>query len=79
MKPGQHEYKVMGLAPYGTEYHGKKSLSFFKEFNKLKCLKIVKNKKIKETYYTSKKKLEGERFDGIAWGLQKYTEIFLKE
>ena len=22
MKPGQHEYKVMGLAPYGLPYHG---------------------------------------------------------
>ena len=31
MKPGQHEYKVMGLAPYGTEYHGKNSLNFFLE------------------------------------------------
>ena len=23
MKPLQHEYKVMGLAPYSSEYHGK--------------------------------------------------------
>ena len=23
MKPSQHEYKVMGLAPYGNDYHGK--------------------------------------------------------
>ncbi len=77
MKPGQHEYKVMGLAPYGSEYHGKKSLNFFQKFNKIQNYKIIKSKHIKEIYSTSKKFLEGERFDGIAWGLQKYTENFL--
>ena len=29
MLPVQHEYKVMGLAPYGSEYHGKKKFRFF--------------------------------------------------
>ena len=28
MKPGQHEYKVMGLAPYGSKYHGIRALEF---------------------------------------------------
>ena len=79
MKPGQHEYKVMGLAPYGTEYHGKKSLNYFNKLNKIQSYKIIKSKYIKEIYSTSKKFLEGERFDGIAWGLQKYTENFLDE
>ncbi len=79
MKPGQHEYKVMGLAPYGTKYHGYKSFNFFQKFNKIQNHKIIKSKFIKEIYYTSKKYLEGERFDGIAWGLQKYTENFLNQ
>ena len=79
MKPGQHEYKVMGLAPYGTRYHGQKSLDYFKSFNYVKGIRLIKNKKYKEIYFTSKKELEGQRFDGIAWGLQQYTEIFLKK
>ncbi len=77
MKPSQHEYKVMGLAPYSNEYHGSKSLNFFNSFHKLNGYKIVRNKNIKDVYETSRLKLEGERFDGIAWGLQKSLEEFV--
>ena len=42
MKPGQHEYKVMGLAPYGLPYHGNKSLKHFEKFNKIVGTKIIK-------------------------------------
>jgi len=77
MKPGQHEYKVMGLAPYGSEYHGHRSFNFFKKFNKILNYKIINPKSYKDCYYSSKSNLEGERFDGIAWGLQKYLEYFL--
>ena len=78
MKPSQHEYKVMGLAPYGQEYHGKKSLLHFEKFNKIIGHKII-NKKIFKDIYFSSKELNGERFDGIAWGLQTCTEKFLKK
>ena len=77
MKPLQHEYKVMGLAPYSSEYHGKKSYEYFKSFHVLRGHKIYKNNIHKDVYETSKKILEGERFDGIAWGLQKSLEDFV--
>ena len=35
MKPTQHEYKVMGLAPYGSKFHGEVSLNHFKSMTKL--------------------------------------------
>mgnify|MGYP001314079372 CR=1 FL=1 len=79
MKPCQHEYKVMGLAPYGNEYHGKKSLNHFRMFDKIKEDKIINLKKFKDVYYSSKEALEGQRFDGIAWGLQTYLEELLEE
>ena len=79
MKPGQHEYKVMGLAPYGQEYHGKKSLTHFEKFNKISGIKIIKKKIFKDIYFSSRSELHGERFDGIAWGLQTCTENFLKK
>ena len=60
MKPGQHEYKVMGLAPYGQEYHGKKSLNHFKKFNKISGHKITRNKKLKDVYYSSSSVLHGD-------------------
>ena len=79
MKPGQHEYKVMGLAPYGTKYHGQKSLEHFRKFNKIKGYKIEKTKKFKDVYISSRKMLQAERFDGIAWGLQQYVEEFIEK
>ena len=41
MKPGQHEYKVMGLAPYGTDYHGRSSLEVFRTINRVAGTEIL--------------------------------------
>ena len=79
MKPAQHEYKVMGLAPYGNKYHGQFSLDFFNSLSEINDYKIVPTNKIKDLYFSIKKALEGERFDGIAWGLQKHLELVLAE
>lgn len=78
MKPSQHEYKVMGLAPYGTEYHGQRSLDFFRTINSVEGDRIVDNKAVPDLYYSVRDALEGERFDGIAWGLQQYLEETLE-
>lgn len=77
MKPGQHEYKVMGLAPYGTQYHGQRSLDFFRTINKVQGTQIVDTKTVPDLYLSVRDTLEGERFDGIAWGLQTWTEEIL--
>ena len=77
MLPSQHEYKVMGLAPYGTEYHGKRSLKIFRSLAYVKGTKILATNKYKDLYFSLKNTLEGERFDGIAWALQKFTEEIL--
>jgi carbamoyltransferase len=77
MKPGQHEYKVMGLAPYGDSYQGQRSLEFFRKINVVEGEKIINTKAIPDLYYSVKDVLRAERFDGIAWGLQEYTEEIL--
>jgi carbamoyltransferase len=77
MKPAQHEYKVMGLAPYSTEYHGHRSLEFFRTLNSVMGTEIHDNKVVKDLYYSVRDALEGERFDGIAWGLQTWVEEIL--
>lgn len=74
MLPSQHEYKVMGLAPYGTEYHGKNSLEVFKKIAYVKNTQIIASNEFPDLYFSIKKELEGERFDGIAWALQKFVE-----
>ncbi len=79
MQPGQHEYKVMGLAPYSVEYHGKRSREFFRTINKVVGIEIQKTQTVPDLYLSVRDVLEGERFDGIAWGLQEYVEEVLCE
>ena len=64
-KPNEHEYKIMGLAPYGQ-------LKYFKNIlNKFKNIQLIKNKKFyyknkpTDQYFFFKKMLDGIRFDNI--------------
>jgi carbamoyltransferase len=78
MLPGQHEYKVMGLAPYGTDYHGRSARDFFNTLSRVEGSKILPTGVVKDLYYSVRDALEGERFDGIAWGLQTHLEEILR-
>jgi len=79
MKPNQHEYKVMGLAPYSNIKEKVKSLDVFKTVLKVDGLNIVYDRKPKDLYFTFKRALEGHRFDGIAGALQQWVEGLLRE
>jgi len=79
MKPNEHEYKVMGLAPYA---HVKDSLKVTERFRKIMHVDDLEIKSsiphISMQEYI-KKNLEGFRFDVIAGGIQLFTEeIVLK-
>ena len=46
MKPSQHEFKVMGLAPYASEYEINKAyLAAFKIYSKQKSWYFIKKPK----------------------------------
>lgn len=74
MKIGEHEFKVMGLAPYATGLEVEKSWPVFKDLFKTKESLIVPNQKPKELYYHFKNALTGHRFDGIAGAVQRMVE-----
>jgi carbamoyltransferase len=77
MKPNEHEYKVMGLAPYADVHGVKKVLKKFQPFLWVQGLSI---KSIVPTfsYYNSITKMfEKCRFDWIAGGIQTFTEQIL--
>lgn len=74
MKPQEHEYKVMGLAPYCTDYQMKKPYEIFKNTLYVDGLDFKYNVKPTDSYFWFREKLEGCRFDGIAGGLQRYVE-----
>ena len=74
MKPGNHEYKVMGLAPYASNYEINKCYKIFDKILKIKGLNIVFDKKPKDLFFHFKEKFKNCRFDGIAGALQKFLE-----
>ena len=75
MKPSQHEFKVMGLAPYASSYETNRAYnSAFKNLFTVKGYGIFLKKKPKDFYFHFKTKLRHCRFDGIAGALQKVTE-----
>ncbi len=78
MKPSQHEFKVMGLAPYSGEYEMKKAYNAaFKNLFMAKGFGIILKKKPKDFFFHFKKKLRHCRFDGIAAALQFSVEEVL--
>ena len=77
MKPNEHEFKVMGLAPYGKEKYSMKAYEVFKKTLKVSGTKFVWGVKPEDSYYWFKDQLEGIRFDSVAWGLQKWVEELL--
>lgn len=79
LKRGEHEYKVMGLAPYASSEHGEKVYNRLKEL-----IWVNKNLTFSSKIFTHViyKKLDdylkNERFDNISYGVQKLTEELFK-
>ena len=77
MKPNEHEYKVMGLAPYAKPQVYEKAYQVYKSTMYVDGLDFKFHDRPADTYHYFKERLEGCRFDGIAGGLQKFTEEIL--
>ena len=76
MKPHEHEFKVMGLAPYAKyEYAYKVYQDVFKNILKVKNCKVIHNKRPKDLYGYLEESFKKYRFDNIAGGLR---DIFRK-
>lgn len=79
MKPNEHEYKVMGLAPYAQDYVRDPAYEIFKETLVVDGLDFKWKVKPSDMYFYFKEKFEGMRFDGIAAGVQLWMEDLLSE
>lgn len=74
MKPNEHEYKVMGLAPYGKPEYARDVLSVLRNYQDVDGAKFRDINPPKDLFFQVKDDLIGCRFDAIATGLQTYTE-----
>lgn len=79
MRPAEHEYKLMGLAAYNSEKYGKSAYQVYADTLQVDGLGFKYKNKIKDHFFYFKDRLEGERFDAIAYGIQKRTEELLME
>ncbi len=79
MMANEHEYKVMGLAPYYNGPMIEKVEKIFEEMLKIDDIDFTFNKEIPDIYNHLKNNLKNFRFDHIAAGLQSFTEKILVE
>jgi carbamoyltransferase len=79
MRPAEHEYKLMGLAAYNFHKYGEQAYKVYANTLQVDGLKFKYKTKIKDHFFYFKKKLEGQRFDAIAYGIQKRCEELLTE
>ena len=74
MKIGEHEFKVMGLAPYTTEYEISKTDKVFKNVFKVNGGMIDYENRPQDLFFHFRDSLADCRFDGIAGGVQQMVE-----
>lgn len=74
MKPYEHEYKVMGLAPYAPQYLLEAAFNVFAQTLEVNDVNFFYKVTPEDNYFWFKERLEGIRFDGVAAGLQHYFE-----
>jgi carbamoyltransferase len=81
MKPYEHEYKVMGLAPYAKSYITAPAYKIFKETLRVDGLDFKWKIQPPDMYFYFREQFEkhGARFDGIAGALQQWVEELLTE
>lgn len=79
MKPDEHEYKLMGLAPYAKvdQIHG--ALQVLRTTQYVDGLTFGFRQTPNDQYFFFKERLEGYRFDAIAGAVQQYTEDILRQ
>jgi carbamoyltransferase len=79
MKPLEHEFKVMGLAPYAKDKYSERVVEVFKDLLTFDGLRVVHKDRPNDLFNFLNEKLKYFRFDNIAGGIQKYTENILNE
>ena len=80
MKPNEHEYKVMGLAPYAkNEYSIKLYNDVFKNILKVKNCKVIHKQRPKNLFNYLLNRTNKYRFDNIAGAVQILVEKISSE
>lgn len=74
MKPNEHEYKMMGLAPYGKLFSAQKVIHFLSSLFHVEGHEFIVDVDFPDYYNYLRDHLEGVRFDDLALGTQLFIE-----
>tara|TARA_Y100001960_G_scaffold325796_1_gene408841 strand:+ start:757 stop:2424 length:1668 start_codon:yes stop_codon:yes gene_type:complete len=81
MKPWEHEYKIMGLAPYGDDQLNDRAADGLRELLKVNeegmCFEQAGELSMNYCYFRLREIFEEVRFDVVAGAIQKFTEEML--
>jgi len=81
MKAWEHEYKIMGMAPFADDYGVNKSIKVFRELLGLSDDGMSFQRKTELSmnyiYFHLRDRLENHRFDWVAGAVQQFTEEML--
>ena len=79
MKPAEHEFKVMGLAPYANPEYCQRAYQAYAETLQVDGLGFKYKVQPRDNFFHFRERLQSERFDAIAYGIQRRTEELLLE
>ncbi|MCK9380241.1 MAG: hypothetical protein M0P95_04145 [Sulfuritalea sp.] len=74
MRPDEHEFKVMGLAPYAKTSHVERAMRILDDLCAIDGMRIVSKNRPKDLYAYLEEGWKDHRFDNIAGAVQAYTE-----
>jgi len=74
MRPDEHEFKVMGLAPYAKLSHVQRAMRVLDDICAIDGMRIVSKNRPKDLYTYLAEAWKEHRFDNIAGAVQAYTE-----
>lgn len=75
MRPDEHEFKVMGLAPYAKASHVAKAMKVIEDILDVDGMRVVHKDRPADLYGYLEEKWLDHRFDNIAGAVQAYTEL----
>jgi carbamoyltransferase len=75
MRPDEHEFKVMGLAPYAKSSYVAKAMTYIENICDVDGLRIVSKDRPRDLYAYLLESWKDQRFDNIAGAVQAYTEL----
>jgi carbamoyltransferase len=74
MKPYEHEFKVMGLAPYAKKEHAEKVCEELSGLLKIEKMRVIHCDRPADIFQFIKEKFQFYRFDNVAAGVQMWLE-----